>query len=103
MHDRKALVHVGIIVLALGIACSCCLADGQGDRPKKVYIPYEKLKDVFESEKQGVFLPYDEFRRLWSSARGAPAGVAEAPVPYLISIARFTCRGRRGGRQVHRR
>jgi len=58
--------------------------------PEKVYIPYEKLKDVFESEKQGVFLPYADFQRLWSAARGAPAGAAESSLGYLISTARFS-------------
>ncbi len=59
-------------------------------QPAKVYVPYEKLKGVFEKEKQGVFLPYGEFRRLWQAAQRAPAGVTEAPTPYLVSTARFS-------------
>jgi len=58
--------------------------------PERVYVPYEKLKGVFDSEKQGVFLPYAQFERLWRAARGAPAGVTAAPTPYLISTARFS-------------
>ena len=58
--------------------------------PERVYVPYEKLKGVFGSEKQGVFLPYGQFERLWQAARGAPAGVTAAPAPYLISTARFS-------------
>lgn len=57
--------------------------------PSKVYVPYEKLKGVFEKEQQGVFLPYKEFQKLWRAAQGRPAGVAEAPFEYLISTARF--------------
>jgi len=58
--------------------------------PTKVYVPYEKLRSVFEADKQGVFLPYDEFQRLWRAARQSPAAVGEAPASYLISSARFT-------------
>jgi hypothetical protein len=57
--------------------------------PTKVYVPYEKLRGVFEADKQGVFLPYDEFQRLWRAAQQSPAAVGEAPAPYLISSARF--------------
>ena len=63
--------------------------------PAKVYVPYDQLKDVFETEKQGVFLPYEEFQKLWRAAKGAPAGIQRAPAPYLISTARFT--GKVGG------
>jgi len=58
-------------------------------QPAKVYVPYEKLLDVFEKEKQGVFLPQEEFQRLWRAAQGRPADVLEAPFDYLISTARF--------------
>jgi hypothetical protein len=70
-------------------------APGQGaggaaaTEPAKVYVPYDQLKTVFEKEKQGVFLPYQEFQSLWAAAQGAPAAVDGAPVPYLISTARF--------------
>ncbi len=57
--------------------------------PTKVYVPYEKLRSVFEADKQGVFLPYDEFQRLWRAAQQSPAAVGKAPAPYLISSARF--------------
>ena len=60
------------------------------EEPAKVYVPYDKLKSVFEGANQGVFLPYAEFQRLWQAAQGAPANVAPLPTPYLISTARFT-------------
>jgi len=75
------------------LACFCVSglhAQEAKDAPAKVYVPYEKLKDVFESEKQGVFLPYTEFRRLWAAAQGAPAGAAVSPLGYLVSTARFS-------------
>lgn len=57
--------------------------------PAKVYVPYKELKGVFETEDQGVFLPYKEFQRLWRAAQGKPDAVTEAPFEYLISTARF--------------
>ncbi|OQB82844.1 MAG: hypothetical protein BWX88_03700 [Planctomycetes bacterium ADurb.Bin126] len=58
--------------------------------PSRVYVPYDKLKGVMEAEKQGIFLPYSEFERLWKAAQGQPAAVEAAPTPYLISTARFS-------------
>ena len=34
-----------------------------------IYVPYDKLSKVFESPSRGVFLPYDEFQKLWQAAR----------------------------------
>ena len=86
------IAKAGWIPCALALCLVCLPAAAQEAKtdPAKVYVPYEKLKGVFESEKQGVFLPYAEFRRLWAAARGAPAGVKGVPVPYLVSTARFT-------------
>lgn len=62
--------------------------DKAGDQdvppPARVYVPFEDLKKVFETEGQGVFVPYAEFRALWKKAmdRGpdavAPSGVTTA-------------------------
>ncbi|MDD4890727.1 MAG: hypothetical protein PHU85_12455 [Phycisphaerae bacterium] len=58
--------------------------------PDRVYVPYEKLKGLLDAQKQGVFVPYDEFHRLWQAAQGSPASAAGAPAAYLMSAARFT-------------
>ena len=63
--------------------------DNPGNLPAKVYVPYEELKNVFENENQGVFLPYRDFQKLWQAAQGKPADVSQAPFEYLISTARF--------------
>ncbi len=91
MNWRTAGIVLSTLVgmLALGAA----FADGPtpATEPAKVYVPYEHLKPVLNSEKQGVFLPYDEFQRLWRAAKESPAGLSgQAPMPYLISAARFT-------------
>jgi hypothetical protein len=40
-------------------------------REQTIYIPYSKLRQIFEKEGRGVFVPYDEFQKLWKSAREA--------------------------------
>ncbi len=40
----------------------------RGLREQSIYIPYNKLKEVFEQEGRGVFVPYEEFQRLWQAA-----------------------------------
>jgi hypothetical protein len=40
-------------------------------REQTIYIPYEQLKDVFEREGRGVFLPYEQFQKLWAEAQAA--------------------------------
>lgn len=83
------------VFLAVGFAFSSPSIGLEGDSkkevkpPAKVYVPYEKLKDVFEKADQGVFLPYNEFQKLWRAAQGKPADLAEAPFPYLVSTAKF--------------
>jgi hypothetical protein len=54
---------------------------------KTIYIPYSKLREVFEREGRGVFLPYAEFQQLWKAARdrAAPAVPDRPPVPALIT------------------
>ena len=34
-----------------------------------IYVPYSKLREVFEKEGRGVFLPYEKFQELWQRAR----------------------------------
>jgi len=54
-----------------------------------IYIPYKDLRTVFEREGRGVYLPYEEFMRLWRKARGL-AETPEAPVAALIASAAYT-------------
>lgn len=56
-------------------------------RERTVYIPYEKLRSVFEREGRGVFLPYEQFQELWRAAREASSKppVARPPVDALIT------------------
>jgi hypothetical protein len=38
-------------------------------REQTIYVPYERLKNVFEKQGRGVFLPYEKFQELWNAAR----------------------------------
>ncbi len=40
-------------------------------REQTIYIPYEDLKKVFERDGRGVYLPYDQFEKLWKEAQQA--------------------------------
>ena len=59
----------------------------EATREQSIYIPYDKLQEVFEREGRGVFLPYDKFLELWQAARDktAPQPPPAPPVKALIS------------------
>ena len=50
-------------------------------REQTVYVPYTKLKDVFEKEGRGIFLPYEEFLKLWRAANPTPNPVEPVGPP----------------------
>ena len=97
MNGRTCLWSLLALMLGAFLSVPTAIAQsGAGAKPEpasapaKIYVPYEQLKKALEGEKQSVFLPYQEFSRLWAAAQGAPAAVEGAPMPYLISTARFT-------------
>jgi hypothetical protein len=56
-------------------------------REQDIYIPYDKLREVFEKAGRGVFLPYEQFEELWKAARAKTAKPPEEkpPVGALIT------------------
>ena len=56
-------------------------------REQDIYIPYEKLRQVFERHGRGVFLPYEEFEQLWRAAQDKtrPAAGVRPPVGAVIT------------------
>jgi len=50
-------------------------------REQQIYIPYEKLRGVFEKHGRGVFLPYEKFEELWKAAQDKTRPAAEALPP----------------------
>ncbi|MHC4741966.1 MAG: hypothetical protein ACYS8Z_08655 [Planctomycetota bacterium] len=92
MNSSRCVVIPLVFALAFAVFSPVFAGSDSGKdapAPTKVYVPYEKLKGVFENAEQGVFLPYKEFQKLWRAAQDKPAGVDEAPFEYLVSTARF--------------
>ena len=50
-------------------------------REQDIYIPYEKLRQVFEKHGRGVFLPYEKFDELWRAAQDKTRPPAEPRPP----------------------
>ncbi len=65
--------------------------EGDG-KPKvhKLYVPFKDLKDVFEKEGEGVFLPYDQFRKLWDRAYRVVPDNSTPPVAAAVRSAKYT-------------
>ena len=54
-------------------------------REQTIYIPYTKLRGIFEKEGRGVFIPYEQFQQLWKKARAGDVEPVrpESPVKAL--------------------
>jgi hypothetical protein len=66
------------------------IAAAEADKPTReqtIYIPYAKLRSIFEKEGRGVFVPYDEFQRMWKAARDAARRIEEYKPPIGALIA----------------
>ena len=61
----------------------------QPPREQTIYIPYEKLRQTFEKDGRGVFIPYDRFQELWKAAQAKERKPAEVkpPTPAVITLA----------------
>jgi hypothetical protein len=71
---------------AVGAAGSAAAAD-RSLREQTIYVPYQKLRETFEKQGRGVFLPYEKFQELWQAARErpVPATPDKPPVGALIT------------------
>ncbi len=98
MHQNTKRIRLspGTPTVILLLAATLVSATAQTDetvsedariREQSIYIPYAKLREVFEREGRGVFLPYEEFQRLWTAAREATRRPSEdkPPVRALIT------------------
>lgn len=50
-------------------------------REQSIYVPYDKLRKVFEKDGRGVFLPYEEFQKLWQAARDSQPAARDLKPP----------------------
>jgi len=76
------------------ISCLSVLCAGEEPPPgnlvvreRTVYVPYEKLKETFEKEGRGIFLPYEEFLKLWNAGqpKEKPSEEVKPPADAVIS------------------
>ncbi|HEY5312599.1 MAG TPA: hypothetical protein VIK18_08765 [Pirellulales bacterium] len=72
-------------------------------KEQTIYIPYAKLRETFERQGRGVFLPYDKFQELWRAARDheARTQAGKPPVSALISEATHEATVERDVVRVH--
>lgn len=56
-------------------------------REQTIYVPFSKLRETFEKDGRGVFLPYEKFQELWRAARGneSPVVPVKSPEGALIT------------------
>ncbi|MGD0092001.1 MAG: hypothetical protein ABSE73_18975 [Planctomycetota bacterium] len=88
-------------ILAAMFVFSCLVGLRAGEEPtppplvvreRTVYVPYEKLKETFEKEGKGVFLPYEEFLKLWNAGqpKEKPPEEIKPPADAVISGGSYT-------------
>lgn len=69
-------------------------------RERTVYVPYEKLKETFEKEGRGVFLPYEEFLKLWNAAQPKKKEKKEIKPPADAAVTGGSYAGKAGEKAV---
>ncbi len=60
---------------------------------QKVYVPYERLKEVLKKKEKGVFIPYSDFVKLWEEATRKPPEKLLPPPPIDAAIINAEYRG----------
>ncbi|MEZ6087615.1 MAG: hypothetical protein R3C05_06240 [Pirellulaceae bacterium] len=55
-------------------------------REQTIYIPYSKIRGIFEKEGRGVFIPYEQFQTLWKQARKAEQRQPDDPGPPVDAL-----------------
>jgi hypothetical protein len=87
---RRIWTVIALIAVGSAIGFSQPPKESEAESPaleeNTIYIPYEQLRDVFEREGRGVFLPYEQFQRLWNEAKNArkPVESERAPVDAIL-------------------
>lgn len=58
-------------------------------REQTIYVPYDKLRQVFQQHGRGVFVPYEKFQELWRAAQkaAAPPTDVRPPLGAMLSSA----------------
>ncbi|MDD5089459.1 MAG: hypothetical protein PHQ23_00930 [Candidatus Wallbacteria bacterium] len=90
----KAFVFLFLILSLLMHA-----APEQSRTATTVYVPYENIEKVFNDKNKGVFIPYQEFIKLWQAGTTCETGVIEPP-PVDAVFTRAEYRGTVKGAQA---
>jgi len=66
-------------------------AEAQGPLPQEhiIYLPFDKLHDVFEKQDSSIVLPYAQFLDMWNRLTQAKPGAQPLPVHGVISRAEY--------------
>ncbi|MDA0660486.1 MAG: hypothetical protein O3C60_16885 [Planctomycetota bacterium] len=55
-------------------------------REQTVYIPFDDLRETFERQGRGVFIPYERFQELWEAARKAQLPLVQPPAAPVKAV-----------------
>lgn len=79
-----SIVRTALLLLLLPLPVAAA-QESPPAKPDEIYIPYKDLRRVIEQKGRGVFLPYDEFERLWNAAhKTTPSAVNVSPVGAVL-------------------
>ena len=71
--------------LFLAVVCVALLVAAEVEKPPVVYVPYDKVPTV-DPKGQGVFLPYEQFVKLWDAAHPlTPKDEAKPPTGAVLT------------------
>jgi len=96
------MVSSFLLALAFGSVSSAqgseTISPGKATPPathteQKVYVPYERLKEVLQKKEKGVFIPYSDFVKLWEEATKKPPEKLLPPPPIDAAIINAEYRG----------
>ena len=79
------------IILLARIAVAQTPSPTPVKQERSIYLPYEKLEQIFEKEGRGVFLPYKEFLEMWNKLNLPDAAKkSDPPVNGILASAHYT-------------
>jgi hypothetical protein len=87
---KKSLLS-GLLLIVSSLALAQSPTPAPATEERSIYLPYEKLEQVFEHEGRGVFLPYKEFLEMWNKVNLPEAAhKSNPPVDGILSSAHYT-------------
>ena len=95
-RETSRVILYFVLILSVVLTSTVVLAQAPPAQPTKdassvkeqtIYIPYKKLREVFEREGRVVFMPYEKFQELWRERleKTPPPEELRPPVDSLIT------------------